>query len=220
MLKLKLQYFDHLMRRAGHWKRPWAGSRRRGWEDELIGEHCRLKGQEFEQTLGDSEGQGSLAYHSSCGHKELDRTIWLNNNNKAFSNSVWATEVVQIAVPSYVLFPLAIVYPALCNLILWMQLNTQPETQGHSCAVLWSVLCLSLDASSLVCSLIIQAASAFPNCCYLRPVRPPCSTWILPSCIKGFCGDSDVEESACSAGDPSSIPVSGRSPGEGNGYPF
>ena len=31
---------------------------------------------------------------------------------------------------------------------------------------------------------------------------------------------SDGKESACSAGDPGSIPGSGRSPGEGNGYPF
>ena len=30
----------------------------------------------------------------------------------------------------------------------------------------------------------------------------------------------DGKESACSVGDPGSIPGSGRSPGEGNGYPF
>ena len=31
---------------------------------------------------------------------------------------------------------------------------------------------------------------------------------------------SDSEESACNAGDPGSIPGSGRSPGEGNGNPL
>ena len=31
---------------------------------------------------------------------------------------------------------------------------------------------------------------------------------------------SDSKESTCNAGDPHSIPGSGRSPGEGNGYPF
>ena len=31
---------------------------------------------------------------------------------------------------------------------------------------------------------------------------------------------SDSKESVCNAGDPSSIPGSGRSPGEGNGYPL
>ena len=35
-----------------------------------------------------------------------------------------------------------------------------------------------------------------------------------------FRGGSDGKESACSAGDPGSIPMSGRSPGEGNGYPL
>ena len=33
-------------------------------EDEMLGWHHRLNGREFEQTLGDGEGQGSLAcYH-------------------------------------------------------------------------------------------------------------------------------------------------------------
>ena len=38
--------------------------------------------------------------------------------------------------------------------------------------------------------------------------------------ILGFPDGSDSKESACNAGDPSSIPRSGRSPGEGNGNPF
>ena len=33
-------------------------------EDEMIGWHHRLNAHEFEQTLGDSEGQGSLAFCS------------------------------------------------------------------------------------------------------------------------------------------------------------
>ena len=37
---------------------------------------------------------------------------------------------------------------------------------------------------------------------------------------KGFPGSSAGKESACNAGNPSSIPGSGRSPGEGIGYPF
>ena len=36
----------------------------------------------------------------------------------------------------------------------------------------------------------------------------------------GFPGASDGKESACNAGDPSSIPGLGRSPGEGNGKPL
>ena len=36
----------------------------------------------------------------------------------------------------------------------------------------------------------------------------------------GFPGGSAVKKSACNAGDPGAIPGSGRSPGEGNGYPL
>ena len=35
--------------------------------------------------------------------------------------------------------------------------------------------------------------------------------------VGGFSGGSDGKESSCNAGDPGSIPGSGRSPGEGNG---
>ena len=38
--------------------------------------------------------------------------------------------------------------------------------------------------------------------------------------MRGFPGGSDGKESACNAGDLGSIPGSGRSPGEGNGYPL
>ena len=38
--------------------------------------------------------------------------------------------------------------------------------------------------------------------------------------ISGFPGSSVGKESTCNAGDPSSIPGSGRSPGEGNGNPL
>ena len=40
------------------------------------------------------------------------------------------------------------------------------------------------------------------------------------NCIKGFPGGSDSKESACNVGHMNSIPGSGRSPGEGNGYPL
>ena len=43
-------------------------------EDEMVGWHHQLNGLEYEQILGDSEGQGSQASCSSCGHKRLDMT--------------------------------------------------------------------------------------------------------------------------------------------------
>ena len=51
-------------------------------EDEMIGWLHRLNGHEFEQALGDSEGQGSLACCSPWGQKELDTTYGPNNNNE------------------------------------------------------------------------------------------------------------------------------------------
>ena len=46
-----------------------------------------LNGHEFEQTLGDSEEQGSLACCIPWGHKELDMTDQLNNNSDI--RSIW-----------------------------------------------------------------------------------------------------------------------------------
>ena len=47
-------------------------------EDEMVGWHLRLSGHEFEQVLGDSEGQGSLVGYSPWGRKELDTTEQLS----------------------------------------------------------------------------------------------------------------------------------------------
>ena len=43
-------------------------------EDEMVGWRHRLDGHEFEQALGDGEGQGSLTCCSPWGCKELDTT--------------------------------------------------------------------------------------------------------------------------------------------------
>ena len=48
------------------------GVEKRAAEDEMVGWHHWLNGHESEQTLGDSEGQGSLACCSPWGCKELD----------------------------------------------------------------------------------------------------------------------------------------------------
>ena len=45
-------------------------------EDEMVGWHYQLNGQEFEQALGD--GQGGLVCCCSWGCKELDTTEQLN----------------------------------------------------------------------------------------------------------------------------------------------
>ena len=59
------------------WKDPdagkdWRQKEKGAVEDEKVRFHHWLNGHEYEQTLGDSEGQGSLACCSPWGHKELD----------------------------------------------------------------------------------------------------------------------------------------------------
>ena len=51
------------------------------WATKEAGPSCLPKGYEFEQMLGDSGGQGSLACYSPWSHKELYMIEWLNNNN-------------------------------------------------------------------------------------------------------------------------------------------
>ena len=84
MLKLKLQYFGHLMGRADSLEKTLMlgkieSRRRRGQQHEMIRWHHWLNGHEFEQAPGDAEGQGSLACCSPWMRKELDMTEQLNN---------------------------------------------------------------------------------------------------------------------------------------------
>ena len=60
-LKLKLQYFGHLMRKADSLEKTlMLRQKEKGVaEDEMFKQHHRLNGHEFEQTAGDS-GRGSL----------------------------------------------------------------------------------------------------------------------------------------------------------------
>ena len=83
MLKLKLQYFSHLMRRADLFEKTLmmegtGGKKRRGWQDEMAGWHHWLNGREFEWTPGVGDGQGRLACCDLWGHKEWDTTECLN----------------------------------------------------------------------------------------------------------------------------------------------
>ena len=50
-------------------------------EDEMVGWHYRLNGHEFEQALGDGEGQGNLICYSPQGCKKSNTTEQLNKNN-------------------------------------------------------------------------------------------------------------------------------------------
>ena len=86
-LMLKLQSFGHLMQRPDYigkdpdagkdWRREEKGTK----EDGMVGWHHRLDGHEFEQALGYTEGQGSLAWDSHGVSK-----------SQLLSSNDWATE--------------------------------------------------------------------------------------------------------------------------------
>ena len=90
-LMLKLQYFCHLMQRTDSLEKTLMlgkieGRRRRGqqrirWLDGIT-DSRDIK---LEQTLGFSDGQGSLVYCSPWGHKESDTTEQLNWTEKIYA---------------------------------------------------------------------------------------------------------------------------------------
>ena len=84
MLKLKLQYFGHLIGRVDSLEKTQmlggiGGRRRRGRQRmRWLGWHHRLDGHEFGWTLGVGDGQRGLACCNSWGRKESDVAEWLN----------------------------------------------------------------------------------------------------------------------------------------------
>ena len=78
-------------------------------KDEMVGWHHQLNGHEFEQTLGNGNGQRSLAYCSPWGHKKSDMIAheqqkiqwcilnWILDQNKDISvktADIWVNSVV------------------------------------------------------------------------------------------------------------------------------
>ena len=69
----------------------------------MVGWHHQLNGHEFEQTLGDREGQGSLACCSPWGHKAQDTTQQLKT--KTITNYlITILMLFALYVDLYVLF--------------------------------------------------------------------------------------------------------------------
>ena len=67
----------------------WRQEEKGTTEDKMVGWHHWLNGHEFEQTLGDGEGQGSLACCRSQDWKESDMTEWLNKTASKSLQKWW-----------------------------------------------------------------------------------------------------------------------------------
>ena len=85
ILKLKLQYFGHLMRRINSFEKTtdtgkdWRQEEKRTTENEMVGWHHQLNEHEFEWTPGVGDGQGHLACCSPLVCKEsytTEQLIW------------------------------------------------------------------------------------------------------------------------------------------------
>ena len=86
MLKLKLQYFGHLMRRVDSLEKSdagtdWGQEEKGTTEDEMAGWHHQLDGREFERTPGVGDGQRAwrAAIHGVAkSQKQLSNRTELN----------------------------------------------------------------------------------------------------------------------------------------------
>ena len=84
MLKLKLQYFGHLMRSTDSLEKTLmlgkieGRRRRRQQRMRWLDDFTKLDRHEFEQAPGVGDGQGSLAGYCPWGCKESDMTERLN----------------------------------------------------------------------------------------------------------------------------------------------
>ena len=107
MLKLKLQYFSHLTRRANSFEKTLMPGKISCWadkgatEDEMVEWHHWLNGHEFEPAPGDSEGQGSLASCSPWVSKSQTRLKRLSTYILS-----WVSDAIQPSHPLSSLYPL------------------------------------------------------------------------------------------------------------------
>ena len=119
-LKLKLQYFGHLMRRMTNWKRHWCWERLktgegddRGSPSETVGWHHRLSGHEFEQAPGVGDGQRSLACCSPWACTESDQPSYWTDNWLMFQVHC---KVIQLYMYTYIIFQIIFCYRLLQNI--------------------------------------------------------------------------------------------------------
>ena len=77
--------------------KDWRQENKGMTEDEMVGWHHWLNGHEYEQALGDGEGQGSLASCSPWGRKGSDTTECLNNKMQVafIPSTTWGSQIAE-----------------------------------------------------------------------------------------------------------------------------
>ena len=203
-------------------RKDWGQEEKRETEDKMVGWHHWLNGHESEQTPGDSEEQGSLAYCSLWNHKESDTTEWLSNNKLSLSEVIRYT---QIQYDWY----LCITGKMQTQRQTFRETRWSKETYGKDMIyhlyqerVLEQVLPAPAEEISQVdfqlLSLELWNAKLF---CFGHPVSG--TLWLALYTIGASQVALEVKTppvNARDARDVGSIPGLGRSPGEGNGNPL
>ena len=82
-------------------RKDWGQEEKGVTEDEMVGWHHRLNGHEFEQTLGENEGEGGLECCSPWGHKKSDTIEWMSNNKWV----LWMIEIIftLVSLPGFLI---------------------------------------------------------------------------------------------------------------------
>jgi len=148
MLKLKLQYFGHLIRRADSLEKTLIlggirGRRRRGRQRiEIAGQHHQLDGHRFGWTLGVGDGQGGLACCGSWGRKESDMTEQLNWTELIV---LWSEKMLATILTFLNLLRFDL-WPKMCSIL--ENVPCTLENKVYSSAFGWHVLKISMRSIS------------------------------------------------------------------------
>ena len=133
MLKLKLQYFGHLMWRTDSLEKTLMlgkieGGRRRGWQRmrwlDGITDSMDMR---FEKAWGVGDGQGSLVCCSPWRHKELDMTEQLN----------WRDYILKVLITRKNILLLHVVMDVINNRLIVVTILHYIQILNH-CAYTWN----------------------------------------------------------------------------------
>ena len=83
-------------------RKDWRQEEKGTTEDEMVGWHHQFNGHESEQTLGDSEGQGSLACCSLWGCRVGHDRLWKGSKPLSAADplELWCSQIFFIKVTS------------------------------------------------------------------------------------------------------------------------
>ena len=148
MLKLKLQYLGHLMRRADSFEKTLilgkirAGGEgdNRGWDGWMV---SPTQWYEFGSTLGVGDGQGGLECCGSWGRKESETTERLN----------WTEEINVFALHEWMSYKTLFIPVFVLVIVLYVESYGKVHLLSHIIVRCWSMTICILLSPSGICSL-------------------------------------------------------------------